>query len=117
MGTRGKPVQRIEEYRLEEFLWASAPKSRKALESERLKNLKNQPDWRELRKTIFAWCENSFRARETSESLHIHRNTLHYRLKKSGTSPSGTSTCSGRFFSSTLLRLDQITSGGGSEGT
>ena len=118
MGTRGKPVQRIEEYRLEEFLWASAPKSRKALESERLKNLKNQPDWRELRKTIFAWCENSFRARETSESLHIHRNTLHYRLKKIR----NLSFWDLHLFREVLqlyllLRLDQITSGGGSEGT
>jgi carbohydrate diacid regulator len=47
-----------------------------------LNSLKKQPDWDELARTISAWCEASFNLSATSKNLHIHKNTLLYRLKK-----------------------------------
>ena len=47
-----------------------------------LNSLKKQPDWDELSRTISAWCEASFNLSTTSKILHIHKNTLLYRLKK-----------------------------------
>lgn len=44
--------------------------------------LKEQRDWSEIRETILAWCDTSFSIKEASNRLHIHRNTLKYRLEK-----------------------------------
>jgi carbohydrate diacid regulator len=41
-----------------------------------------QPDWPDLRATLIAWCESGFNLVRTAEALHIHRNTLIYRLQK-----------------------------------
>lgn len=41
-----------------------------------------QPDWPDLRCTLIAWCESGFNLVRTAEALHIHRNTLIYRLQK-----------------------------------
>ena len=41
-----------------------------------------QPDWCDLRATLIAWCESGFNLVRTAETLHIHRNTLIYRLQK-----------------------------------
>lgn len=35
-----------------------------------------------LTKTLFAWFENDMQTNNTAKSLHIHRNTLEYRLNK-----------------------------------
>lgn len=45
-------------------------------------NLRGKSDWQELEKTIRAWCESGFSLVETARRLHIHRNTLIYRLEK-----------------------------------
>lgn len=45
-------------------------------------NLRGKSDWPELEKTIRAWCESGFSLVETARRLHIHRNTLIYRLEK-----------------------------------
>jgi len=45
-------------------------------------NLKTQPDWRQLRATFMAWCGSGFNLVRASRTLHIHRNTLLYRLAK-----------------------------------
>lgn len=44
--------------------------------------LRNQNDWPDLRETIRQWCLCSFSLVDTSAALHIHRNTLIYRLEK-----------------------------------
>ncbi|MDQ0412248.1 helix-turn-helix domain-containing protein [Mesobacillus stamsii] len=36
----------------------------------------------ELMPTLFAWLEHNQKAKEAAESLHIHTNTLMYRLKR-----------------------------------
>lgn len=43
---------------------------------------RNDPDWEQMRATIRGWCESSFSLIETSKQLHIHRNTLIYRMDK-----------------------------------
>lgn len=35
-----------------------------------------------LRSTIIAWCESGFNLVRTSAALHIHRNTVVYRMSK-----------------------------------
>jgi carbohydrate diacid regulator len=45
-------------------------------------SLVSQPDWPDLRGTVIAWCESGFHLVRTAEALHIHRNTLIYRLQK-----------------------------------
>ena len=44
--------------------------------------LATQADWPELRGTLIAWCESGFNLVRTAQVLHIHRNTLIYRLEK-----------------------------------
>lgn len=41
-----------------------------------------QHDWIRLRETVIAWCESGFSLVRTADALHIHRNTLLYRLGK-----------------------------------
>jgi len=36
----------------------------------------------ELKETIQSWCQNNFSVQETARVLHIHRNTLYYRIHK-----------------------------------
>ena len=45
-------------------------------------DLATHADWPELRATLIAWCESGFNLVRTAEALHIHRNTLIYRLEK-----------------------------------
>lgn len=45
-------------------------------------DLAKHSDWPELRDTLIAWCESGFNLVRTSDALHIHRNTLIYRLEK-----------------------------------
>jgi carbohydrate diacid regulator len=47
-----------------------------------LDTLKERKDWPDLRETIVAWCHGGFSYVKASESIHIHRNTLDYRLQK-----------------------------------
>jgi carbohydrate diacid regulator len=42
----------------------------------------DQHDWARLRETVIAWCESGFSLVRTADALHIHRNTLVYRLGK-----------------------------------
>jgi carbohydrate diacid regulator len=44
--------------------------------------LRAQPDWPVLRDTITAWCESGFNLVRASAALHIHRNTVVYRMNK-----------------------------------
>lgn len=39
-------------------------------------------DWDDLRTTVLAWCEHGFNLVAAAGALHIHRNTLVYRLDK-----------------------------------
>ncbi|MGW2325943.1 CdaR family transcriptional regulator [Streptomyces sp. NPDC001700] len=47
-----------------------------------LGDLRGQPDWPTLRETLIGWAEGGFHLVRAAEGLHIHRNTLLYRLEK-----------------------------------
>jgi carbohydrate diacid regulator len=47
-----------------------------------LTELRAQGDWEQLRNTLIAWCETGFNLVAASARLHIHRNTLVYRIAK-----------------------------------
>ncbi|MFJ1561479.1 CdaR family transcriptional regulator [Streptomyces mirabilis] len=44
--------------------------------------LRRHSDWPLLRETLIAWGDNAFNQMRAAEALHIHRNTLVYRLNK-----------------------------------
>jgi carbohydrate diacid regulator len=44
--------------------------------------LRTEPDWPALRDTIIAWAQSGFNLVRAAARLHIHRNTLLYRLDK-----------------------------------
>lgn len=39
-------------------------------------------DWPDIAQTIKVWCDSGFNKVKTANSLHVHRNTLQYRLEK-----------------------------------
>jgi carbohydrate diacid regulator len=43
---------------------------------------RSEPDWPVLRETLIAWAESGFHLVRAAARLHIHRNTLIYRLDK-----------------------------------
>src|SRR5699024_18574 len=50
--------------------------------NELVTTLEEQVDANELKQTICAWCESGFNKKDAAETLYIHRNTFHYRIKK-----------------------------------
>jgi carbohydrate diacid regulator len=47
-----------------------------------MKQLLETDDWEDIAQTIKAWCDSGFNKVHTANSLHIHRNTLQYRMEK-----------------------------------
>jgi carbohydrate diacid regulator len=45
-------------------------------------DLRTLTDWPMLRQTVITWCETGFHLVRAAAALHIHRNTLVYRLNK-----------------------------------
>ncbi|HEX6354046.1 CdaR family transcriptional regulator [Actinophytocola sp.] len=75
-------VHHIADFRLHELLAAAGPRTRARYHSETLGGLRDQPDWPALRATILAWCDSGFHLVNAARALHVHRNTLIYRLGK-----------------------------------
>ncbi|MFD9331882.1 CdaR family transcriptional regulator [Streptomyces sp. NPDC060065] len=77
------PVHPIADLRVHQVLAAvSQPARNRLLELTAAADLRTQPDWPVLRDTITAWCENGFNLVAASAALHIHRNTVVYRMNK-----------------------------------
>ncbi|RZU15492.1 carbohydrate diacid regulator [Kribbella rubisoli] len=72
----------IDELRGHQVLAAVGHRARARLLNLAAGELATHPDWLELRSTLIAWCESGFNLVRTAEALHIHRNTLIYRLEK-----------------------------------
>jgi carbohydrate diacid regulator len=72
----------IDDLRGHQVLAAVGHRARARLVSLVAGDLATHPDWPELRATLIAWCESGFNLVRTAEALHIHRNTLIYRLEK-----------------------------------
>lgn len=82
---RGAAVPRIDaidSLRIHQLLAAVGHRPRTRLVQALTAGLRAQSDWPVLRETLIAWCESGFNLVHASAALHIHRNTLVYRLGK-----------------------------------
>lgn len=76
------PVHAIEDVRTGQLLATVPQRARTRFTSALAAGLQSQPDWPVLRDTTIAWCESGFNLVRAAAALHIHRNTLLYRLDK-----------------------------------
>lgn len=85
LGTRVEPggtAYVIDDWRGHQLLASVGHRARSTLVAGAAGQLMDQPDWPDLRGTLIAWCESGFNLVRTAAALHIHRNTLIYRLDK-----------------------------------
>ncbi|MGI5423152.1 CdaR family transcriptional regulator [Streptomyces sp. CA-179760] len=78
----GPLVHPIGELRVHQLLTALGQPARTRLLDSATAQLRTQPDWPTLRDTITAWCESGYNLVRTAAALHIHRNTVVYRMNK-----------------------------------
>ncbi|MEU2267893.1 sugar diacid recognition domain-containing protein [Streptomyces olindensis] len=78
----GSTVHSIGDLRVHQLLAAVGQSARTRLLDLTAAPLRDQPDWPALRDTITAWCESGFNLVKASAALHIHRNTVVYRMNK-----------------------------------
>ncbi|KDN78372.1 sugar diacid utilization regulator [Streptomyces olindensis] len=78
----GSTVHSIGDLRVHQLLAAVGQSARMRLLDLTAAPLRDQPDWPALRDTITAWCESGFNLVKASAALHIHRNTVVYRMNK-----------------------------------
>jgi carbohydrate diacid regulator len=81
----GFPVHDARDFRVWDLLMGIAPRQRHDFRRAMLGTLAAQRGWPELRRTLIALVEHGLRLTETAEALHIHRNTLLYRLRRIST--------------------------------
>ncbi|MEU2913891.1 CdaR family transcriptional regulator [Streptomyces massasporeus] len=81
-GDGGRTVHAIVDLRVHQLLAAVSQSARTRLLDLTAAPLRDQPDWPALRDTITAWCESGFSLVRASAALHIHRNTVVYRMNK-----------------------------------
>jgi carbohydrate diacid regulator len=81
----GVHVHDARDFRVWDLLMGVAPRQRQDFRRAMLSALAAQRGWPELRRTLIALVEHGMRLTETAEALHIHRNTLLYRLKRLST--------------------------------
>jgi carbohydrate diacid regulator len=82
LGKGSESAYVIDDLRGHQVLAAVGHRARGRLVSLVAGDLATHADWLELRATLIAWCESGFNLVRTAEALHIHRNTLIYRLEK-----------------------------------
>jgi carbohydrate diacid regulator len=68
--------------RLHQVLAAAGRQTRDRFTELTLGPLRAEPDWPILRETLISWAESGFHLLRAAARLHIHRNTLIYRLDK-----------------------------------
>ncbi len=76
------PVAHIADFRLHQLLATLGVRARTRFVDAVLGPLPRQPDWPDLRATLLCWAEQGFHLVRTANVLHVHRNTLVYRLRK-----------------------------------
>lgn len=81
-GAGGAPVHLIADLRIHQLLAAVGQPTRGRLLAVTAAELREQPDWPVLRDTVTAWCEGGFNLVRAAEALHVHRNTVVYRMQK-----------------------------------
>ncbi len=75
-------VYSIADYRLEDVITTIDLPVRTRFVQAITGKLRCHPDWEQTRDSIREWCESGFSLVEASRRLHVHRNTLIYRLDK-----------------------------------
>jgi carbohydrate diacid regulator len=81
-GSGGGAVHPIGGLRVHQFLAAAGQPARTRLRARTAAALHAQPDWPVIRATVIAWYESGFSLVRTAEALHVHRNTIVYRMTK-----------------------------------
>ncbi|MGV9797199.1 CdaR family transcriptional regulator [Mycobacterium sp. NPDC003449] len=77
-----KTIHRIEQFRLQQALSVVPIDSRTRLTHGLLGPLLGDRDWPVLRATLIAWGDSAFNVSKAAQGMHVHRNTLIYRLDK-----------------------------------
>jgi carbohydrate diacid regulator len=75
-------VHTIDDLRIHQLLASVGQHARTRFTDALIGSLRAETDWPVLRGTLVAWCESGFNLVHASAALHIHRNTLVYRLAK-----------------------------------
>ncbi|MGW1022341.1 CdaR family transcriptional regulator [Streptomyces sp. NPDC002577] len=75
-------VHLITDLRVHQVLAGVGHPARRRLLELTAAGLRAQSDWPVLRDTVIAWCESGFNLVRASAALHIHRNTVVYRMNK-----------------------------------
>jgi carbohydrate diacid regulator len=78
----GTTTHSIRDLRTYQLLSGAGQRSRSRLIATELAELRSQSDWKQLRFTLIAWFEAGFKLVDAASALHIHRNTLLYRMAK-----------------------------------
>lgn len=78
----GMKIHHIEEMRLHQALSVVPIDSRVRLVDGLLSPLLGDREWTTLRATLIAWGDSAFNITRAADRLHVHRNTLIYRLDK-----------------------------------
>jgi len=77
-------VHPIDDLRIHQLLASVGQHARTRFTDALIGGLRAESDWPALRHTLVAWCESGFNLVRAAAVLHIHRNTLVYRLAKIG---------------------------------
>lgn len=72
----------VRDHRLHELIASTDNDLRNRFAAQKLALINGERDSCDLKETILKWCECNFVVRDTAKALHIHRNTLHYRIEK-----------------------------------
>ncbi|WP_198543418.1 sugar diacid recognition domain-containing protein [Pseudofrankia sp. BMG5.36] len=75
-------VAHIDDVRVPDLLATVPPAARNRYVRAVAGPLPDHAEWRTIRNTIAAWCESGFNLVRAAAALHVHRNTLVYRLDK-----------------------------------
>ncbi|HEV7627250.1 MAG TPA: helix-turn-helix domain-containing protein, partial [Streptomyces sp.] len=78
----GEDVFPVRALRVEQLLASTGQQARVRFSRDRLGGLAEQPAGSPLRTTLVVWHESGFNLVHAAKRLHIHRNTLLYRLDK-----------------------------------
>lgn len=88
---RGATVLTVADLRIPQLVALAVRQERARYTTGVLGTLRDRDDWPALRDTLVAWVEGGLNLVRSAERLHVHRNTLLYRLNKieqlSGRSP------------------------------
>jgi carbohydrate diacid regulator len=79
------PIVPIADVRVHQLLAAAGHHARTRFADLLLRDLRAENDWPTQRETVLAWVESGFNLVRAAQALHIHRNTLLYRLDKIAT--------------------------------